>query len=630
MSHRDRITTAGLLAFAAACAQSPDVSTEPVEPAPVVEETANAAAETSAEVNAEEATKAIPASVDANAETVEAVEAAAAAVAAEPVAQEGDDEGAEAATTKREMTPTKPVARDTSDLTALMVSYFNTQEYKKLLALNFIPRGETEPEFDPAEIEDMQKVFELRSRPTDGSEGEEKQKTDRVVALLERMWAKNRTPHTAVQLAFEYQSRGRLRDAAELYRGAVDKDTNYGYPKFLRAWQQLAAIHFQLANGATDMDAEGNEVALEDDPVDHYAQAQRAFQKAIGLGLVNEQNYGYLGLTLLARQRYIEAESAFRNALMMSDVDNTLYRNWRQGLVQSYFKQRRYADAAAMLGTLIDETPNDAKLWLFQGNAYIGLGDAKRAAENFQIAYQLGGADAPALLTLGDIYVNDGLAEDAVDRYLAAIELDTGKAPRTLRGARSLLRLSEIDALSRLLAGIEEAAMDSLDADSRGEVRRLKSQVAVRRGDSAGQVAILREVIEEDPMDGDALILLGEALGKGARDLRALMAEANAAHETAVADAAEKGEPAPERAPESDAIKTLRVQVEEAYQVLETAAAIEGFESGAKVAHAKILVSQKRFDEAVPLLKSALEFEDKENVRRFLEGVEQAAKRAGS
>ena len=172
--------------------------------------------------------------------------------------------------------------------------------------------------------------------------------------------------------------------------------------------------------------------------------------------------------------------------------------------------------------------------------------------------------------------------------------------------------------------------MDSLDRESRADVRRLKSQVAVRRGDSATQVAILREVIDEDPMDGDALILLGEALGKGARDLRAMLAEADAAHAAAVADAAEADQPAPDRAVESDAIKSLRVQVEEAYQVLETAAAIEGFEASAKLTHAKVLVSQKRFAEAVPLLKSSLEFEDTENVRRFLEGVEQAAKRAGN
>ena len=607
MSQRDRITTAGLLALAAACAQGPDVSTEPVTPAPSAGRLASIHEPAPDPVETEP--RAIPASFGAPAETT-APEASAAVQGDEAGAAEAQDEAA-----RRAPNGTEQAAEATSDTISPLVSYFNTDEYRNSVALNFIPRGETEPEFDPAEIEDMRKVFELR----------QKGKGERAVQLLERMQEGNPTPHAAVQLAFEYQLDERLREAASLYAFAVGE-----YPQFLRAWQQLAAIHYQLANGAPDRDAAGEEVVIEDDQVDHYAEAQRAFQRAIGLGLVNELNYGYLGLTLLARQRYIEAETAFRSALMMSDVDKTLYENWRQGLVQSYFKQRRYADAAAMLGTLIDERPDDAELWLFQGNAYIGLGDAQRAAENFQIAYQLGGADAPALLTLGDIYVNDGLAEDAVDRYLAAIELDAGKSSRVLRGARSLLRLSEIDALARLLAGVEQSAMDSLDRESRGDVRRLKSQVAVRRGDSATQVAILREVIDEDPMDGDALILLGEALGKGARDLRAMLAEADAAHAAAVADAAEANQPAPDRAGDSDAIKSLRVQVEEAYQVLETAAAIEGFEASAKLAHAKVLVSQKRFAEAVPLLKSSLEFEDTENVRRFLEGVEQAAKRAGN
>ena len=227
MSQRDRITTAGLLALAAACAQGPDVSIEPVTAAPSAGTLA--AIQESAPDPVETEPRAIAASFVAPAETT-ALEAS--------TAVQGDEAGA--AEAQAEAAPNAPSGNEqareaTSEAVSPLVSYFNTDEYRNAVALNFIPRGETEPDFDPAEVEDMRKVFELR----------QKGKGDRAVQLLERMHAENPTPHAAVQLAFEYQLDERLRDAASLYAFAVGE-----YPQFLRAWQQLAAIHFQLANGA--------------------------------------------------------------------------------------------------------------------------------------------------------------------------------------------------------------------------------------------------------------------------------------------------------------------------------------------------------------------------------------------
>lgn len=625
-----RITTALqgtlLASLVCACAQGPAEAPEAIEPevtdavetadVPQVEEAAAPIVET-----VEEAPTEVPTEVLAAApEEPKAVPAN--FVAPEPL-QEGEESATEAAAEQAEAAAAEIADRivrrtgdidpQVADLTAMTIAYFNTTDYREEFAQSFIPRTEVEPEYDPAQLEDLQEFFDLYK----------KDKTDKAFAKLARMHEDNPTATTWYLLGQKAQTDGRLRDAIELYEGAIDK-----HKKYLRAWDAVGKLSFQLATGAEDKDESGAIIELEDDPVDHYAKAERAFQEALSLGQVDEMTYGFLGLTLLTRERFLEAETAFRNALMMGGGASTRRDNWRQGLIQTFFKQRRYADAAALLGTLIEEDRSNASLWLFQGNAYIGLGDAKRAAENFQVAYQLGGADAAALLTLGDIFVNDGLGEDAVDRYLAAIEKDPSKAARPLKGARNLLRRQQIDAVSRLVDGVETIAGASLDTETRSEVRRLQSQVAVRRGDSETQVRILREVIDEDPLDGDALILLGEALGGGARELRELDAAATSAHKLAVAEAAEKGEPAPDAPADTERQKERRYEIEEAYQTFETAAAIEGFEASAKLAHAKVLVSQKRYDEAVPLLKSSLEYQEKENVRRFLEGVEQAAQRS--
>ena len=85
--------------------------------------------------------------------------------------------------------------------------------------------------------------------------------------------------------------------------------------------------------------------------------------------------------------------------------------------------------------------------------------------------------------------------------------------------------------------------------------------------------------------DGDALILLAQALAAGER-------------------------------------------LEEALLRYETAAQITGFEAKATKLHGELLVSRKRYAEAIPLLKASLQYESDEKVARFLELVEKAARQS--
>ena len=57
----------------------------------------------------------------------------------------------------------------------------------------------------------------------------------------------------------------------------------------------------------------------------------------------------------------------------------------------------------------------------------------------------------------------------------------------------------------------------------------------------------------------------------------------------------------------------------------ERAAGIEGFEADAKVRHAQLLVGQRRYAEALPLLRRAQAIQPRDNVQEYLEQVERAA-----
>jgi tetratricopeptide (TPR) repeat protein len=86
-----------------------------------------------------------------------------------------------------------------------------------------------------------------------------------------------------------------------------------------------------------------------------------------------------------------------------------------------------------------------------------------------------------------------------------------------------------------------------------------------------------------DPLDGQALILLGQHCGRSG-------------------------------------------DVEKAVFYYERAEGLEQFEADAKVRHAQLLVGQGNYAEALPLLRRAEELKPREDVRKYLEQVERFAK----
>jgi tetratricopeptide (TPR) repeat protein len=99
---------------------------------------------------------------------------------------------------------------------------------------------------------------------------------------------------------------------------------------------------------------------------------------------------------------------------------------------------------------------------------------------------------------------------------------------------------------------------------------------------SAETVRVLEEIIKLDPLDGEALMLLGQNYAKEKPD--------------------------------------------QAIFYFERAANIESFEVNAKLRHAQVLVQMKRYADALPLLRRVQELKPREDVARYLEQVERAAK----
>ncbi len=443
------------------------------------------------------------------------------------------------------------------DAPAVGLDFFVTEEFKQRFVQSFLSVSDVEPRADEDEIEDLQEIMELIQQDS---------KLDRAMKKLQKGLNPTSSAHFPYLIGQLHQQAGRNEDALVSYRDAVEHT-----PNFRRAWTQIALLTYQKAL------EEGNENADAD-----YREAARAFAKAIELGQRDELTYGMLAASLLNTGRVIASETAFRHALMMGP-DN---KQWAMGLAQCYFRGKRYGEAIALLDTLIEDEPTNAALWLLQGNAFLGIQETRKAARNFKIVDQLGAGTSGSSNLLADIYVNDGLSGPATATYLKALSLEGGDSPvRAIRAAKIMTGRGDLEEAKTLLSGLEGFFGERLPDSEANEMLKLRAKIAVREGRGGDEIQVLRKIVDRDPLDGDGLILLADAL---ARD----------------------------------------EQMDEALHKYEMAGSIEGFEGQAKLQHARALVKLKRYAEAVPLLKASLQLEEKESVRRYLESVEKAARKA--
>jgi tetratricopeptide (TPR) repeat protein len=428
-------------------------------------------------------------------------------------------------------------------LTWTELRLWNEPGFRRRFAESYLSETEIEPGVSLDEREVMLEVLDLISADKLGDAAEliEDSRTDASSAVFD---------FTLANIHFQ---RDEFDQAIGACRLAIDK-----HPKFRRAWRMIGQIHVRRAE---------------------FSEAVPALTRVVELGGTDALSYGMLGFAYLSLGDHVPAESAFRQALLVDPYTM----DWKMGLAESLFRQGRYADASSFFGKLIEDNPSRPELWLAQGEAFARLGDTLGAAENFEMVDRLGGSSFDSLVNLGDIYANEELFEMAVDAYSRAIDRDpAAKIDRVLRAAKYLSANGALAETRQLVEKIEAVRADALDLETRKDLLRVRARIAVAEGVGEEEVKILEEIVTLDPLDGDALILLGQHSGRA-------------------------GDP------------------EQAVFYFERAANIEGFEADAKIRHAQLLVGQGKYQEALPLLRRAQAIQPRETVQEYLEQVERFA-----
>lgn len=310
-----------------------------------------------------------------------------------------------------------------------------------------------------------------------------------------------------------------------------------------------------------------------------YEPALKSLTRVLEMGGADGVAYGLIGYAHLQLDRPLSAEPAYRQALLF-DAENL---NWKLGLARCLQLQERQREAAALFGELISRQPERPEHWLFQANAFMALDETRRAAQNIELVRRMNAASPEALLMLGDIYLNDDLVDLAVDVYEQALaEAPERAAPRALRAAEALGQRDRPVEARRLLAAVQEIEVELSPRDSLRR-QRLHARLALAEGNHSEAVTVLEEALTDFPLDGSSLLLLGRA-------------------------------------------HAMTGETERAELAFQRAAEVPGFRAASLRQHGELLVTERRFDEALDHLRQAQTLEPRRHVERYIEQVERLAR----
>lgn len=343
------------------------------------------------------------------------------------------------------------------------------------------------------------------------------------------------------------------------------------FPRFRRAHTNLAYLY--ISKNQTD-------------------EALPMLQKAIELGENSARVYGLLGYCHLLRKNAVAAENAYRQAYLLDAAS----RDWKLGLAQALMAQEKFPEAANLIGTLIEENPNDKQLWLQQANAYLAMDRKEEAIINLEALRLKGIADESNLNLLGNLHMDRNEPQLALLAYLAA--MDKARAldiPRALKSARILNDYGFPDKAEEFIAGVRGKAGGKLSPADRSALLLTEVRVSQNKGERARTGELIKELLELDPADGEVLLELARHKDFLSRD---------------------EGD--------GDARAELVAEARTNYQL---AARIESVAYPANLALGQMLVRERRYPEALTHLEAALNLRKSESLEQYTSRVRRAADR---
>ena len=376
---------------------------------------------------------------------------------------------------------------------------------------------------------------------------------DEAIAYLDEKMDEDSSAALDFALGTMYYQSNRLTRSSQSYANAIKK-----FPSFLRAHKNLGLVNVSL---------------------DNFEIATDHLSKAISLGENDGSTFIALGYCHLSLGRLVSAENAYRMGLLLFPES----KDGLNGLIKCLDQSGRYSEALNLLDELLESNPANSIYLQARASALGSLGKEKEAAVTLDLLRRMGELKTSELIVLGDLYHNLNLYNLSLDAYQEALASSSKLSlSQYIRVAQTLIQRSSYQEGFSYLEKIEKEFGDGRSKEEQKMINLLKAEVFQATGKNKEATDLLTEIVSEHPLEGRALIQLGQ-----------LSWRAN--------------------------------NLEYAIIQFERAAKIEEFENRALIEHARLLVSLRKYNEAASLLERALSIEPEKRVEKYLNAIKNLA-----
>ena len=350
-----------------------------------------------------------------------------------------------------------------------------------------------------------------------------------------------------------YYQTNRMSRSAQAYGRAIEK-----FPSFLRAHKNLGLVNVSLEN---------------------LEPATKHLAKAISLGENDGSTFIALGYCHLSLDRLVSAENAYRMGLLLFPGS----KDGLNGLINCLDQAGRYVEVLNLLDELLESDPQNSRYLQVRASALGSLGKEKEAAVTLDLLRRMGALRTQELVILGDLYHNLNLYDLSLDAYQEALaRTNKLSLSQYIRIAQTLIQRSSYQEGFAYLEKIEKEFGEGRSKEERKLINLLKAEVLQSTGKNQQATELLREVVNQHPLEGRALIQLGQLAWKSGD------------HEYAIIQ-------------------------------FQRAAKIDEFENPALIEHARLLVYLRKYQLAANLLERALVIKQEKRVEKYLNAINNLA-----
>ena len=260
------------------------------------------------------------------------------------------------------------------------------------------------------------------------------------------------------------------------------------FPAFRRAYRTLGLIYIQSEN---------------------YPESVDVWRKVIELGGGDAQSYGLLAYSHLSMEKFTSALAAYRQALIFKPES----KDFRRGQVHCLLALESHAEASGLLEELIEDEPMETDFWLMQANLFLKQSRYQDAIANLEIVRTMEKVEYKELQLLGDLYLQEGMSKHSLDAYTSALKMLArfDNASNWIKPLKIYTQRSHLSEARQYLKTLEQILPAKTQEHHKETLLVAEGALAMESGDTATTLNILLPVVKANPMQGEALLIVGRA-----------------------------------------------------------------------------------------------------------------------